>query len=270
MEQVKRLEKVKANYYKVFLESGKTFHISEDVLVRYRLLKGTELNAEQVAEITLQTQLDHGYQLALNYLSYQLRTKKEMRDYLLKKEITPENIPAIMKRLVDLKLVDDLVYGQSYVRTQARLGDKGPRVIREKLMQKGVSELIIDESLEEYPFESQLAVAKKVAEKAERKYERHSHTEKQRKIKQYLMSKGFSGDIITESLQALALEKDEEVEEDLLTLQGDKLWRKNQRFDAKKRKQKVTQSLYQKGFSFDLINDYIRNKEMEEEDGVND
>ena len=80
------------------------------------------------------------------------------------------------------------------------------------------------------------------------------------------MTKGFNGDIITATLETLSIEKDEEEEENLLEIQGDKLWRKNQRFDAKKRKQKVTQSLYQKGFSFDIINAYISQKEMEDEE----
>lgn len=266
MEVVESIAKEKVNYYKVTLTSGRHFFVSEDILVRYRLLKGTELSDEDIQTVKKQTQLDYGYQQALNYLSYQLRSKKEIRDYLKKQEIDSASSDEIIKRLEGLNLVDDLVYAESYVRTQMRLSDKGPRVLRDKLKQRGIPEMTIEQAMALYAFDGQLEVAVAVAEKAARKYKAHSFSEKNQKIRQYLMTKGFSGDCITEALAALELEKDEEVEADILVIQGDKLWRKNQRFDAKKRKQKVTQSLYQKGFSFDVINEYIAQKEMEDEE----
>ena len=50
-----------------------------------------------------------------------------------------------------------------------------------------------------------------------------------------------------------------------MELQGEKLWRKNQRFEPAKRRQKVKQSLYQKGFQLDQIDAFIRGKEEEDE-----
>ena len=42
-------------------------------------------------------------------------------------------------------------------------------------------------------------------------------------------------------------------------------WRKNQRFEPAKRRQKVKQSLYQKGFQLDQIDAFIRGKEEADE-----
>ncbi len=63
----------------------------------------------------------------MNYLSYQLRSEKEIRTYLKEKEILQEDRNKIVARLKELDLVDDLVYGESYVRTNIRLSDKGPK-----------------------------------------------------------------------------------------------------------------------------------------------
>lgn len=265
METVKGLLKLKNNLYKVTLESGKTFRVSEDVLIRRRLLKGTEISEEDIKEIQKQTQLDHGYQQALNYLSYQLRSEKELKDYLAKKEIDEESTGEIIERLRQLNLVDDLVFSESYVRTQARLSDKGPRVLKDKLRQKGIKSEVIEKAMLEFNAEDQEQVAIAAAEKALRKYQRHSFSEQRQKIRQLLMTKGFSGDMITVAIDSLEMAKDAEEEVDKLSIMGDKLWRKNQRFDLGKRKQKVTQSLYQKGFNFDDIRQYLEKKELEDE-----
>ncbi|WP_420824503.1 recombination regulator RecX [Vagococcus coleopterorum] len=265
METVKGLLKLKNNLYKVSLTSGKSFRVSEDVLVRRRLLKGTELSEEEIAEIQKQTQLDHGYQQALNYLSYQLRSEKEIHDYLVKKEIELPSRLEIIERLKSLNLVDDLVFSESYIRTQARLSDKGPRVLKDKLRQKGIKADIIEQALEQFPSDEQEEVAKIAAQKALKKYQRHSFVEQQQKIKQLLMTKGFSPDVISLAIQDLEMEKDPESEVEKLAVLGDKLWRKNQRHDLSKRKQKVTQSLYQKGFNFDDIRAFLSEKEMEDE-----
>lgn len=262
MDSVKSLLKLKNNLYKVTLTSGRHFRVSEDVLVRRRLLKGMELTEADITEIEQQTQLDFGYQQALNYLSYQLRSEKEIKDYLLKKEIQLSNIPEIMARLVSLNLVNDQTFSESYIRTQARLSDKGPRVISDKLRQKGIKPEIIEAAMNEYPIDAQAEVALTTALKGLKKYQRHSFIEQQQKVKQLLMTKGFSNELISQTMTELALEKDEDDEQEKLKALGDKLWQKNQRFDLSKRKQKVTQSLYQKGFSFDIIREFITEKEM--------
>lgn len=266
METIKSISKEKNNQYKVWLEAGGSFYVSEDVLVRQRLLKGMEISDDVIATAKKESQLDHGYQMALNYLSYQLRSQKELEDYLKGREIEWASIVAIIKRLEDLQLIDDVMYGESYVRTQMRTSDKGPSVVRQQLKRRGIKDEVIEQVQQLYTEEEQLRIALEVATKAARKYGRNSHYERLQKIRQYLMTKGFNGEIITATLETLSIEKDEEEEENLLEIQGDKLWRKNQRFDAKKRKQKVTQSLYQKGFSFDIINAYISQKEMEDEE----
>ena len=73
----------------------------------------------------------------MNYISYQLRSEKEVRTYLKDKEINLEDRHLVVQRLKELNLLDDRTYGESYLRTQIRLGDKGPSVISHQLKQKG-------------------------------------------------------------------------------------------------------------------------------------
>ncbi|MGC3569718.1 recombination regulator RecX, partial [Enterococcus faecalis] len=58
----------------------------------------------------------------------------------------------------------------------------------------------------------------------------------------------------------------EEQEQQALNKEGDRLWRAIQRFDFSKNVQKVTQSLFQKGFDYDLIQQFISEKEVDHDE----
>lgn len=265
MLTVVKISQGRGPYYQVEFSNGDKLRLSEDTVVRHRLLKGQELDEKTLDEIKQESKEDLGFQLVLNYLSYQLRTEKEIRTYLKDKEIEGSDRQKIVARLKEMNLVNDLVYGESYVRTQMRLGDKGPRVLQQKLKQKGLKDEDIQQALYLYESEEQFQVALHTAQKALRKFHHSSQREVQQKIQQLLMTKGFNSDTSKNVLAEIDFSDIQEQESDALTLQGDKLWRKNQRFEPAKRKQKVKQSLYQKGFQFDQIDAFIRGKEAEDE-----
>lgn len=265
MLTVVKISQGRGPFYKVEFSNGEKLRLSEDTVVRHRLLKGQELDENTLEEIKQEGKEDMGYQMALNYLSYQLRTEKEIRTYLKDNEIESNDRHKIVARLKEVDLLNDLVYGESYIRTQMRLGDKGPRVLQQKLRQKGLKDEDIQQALYLYESEEQFDVALHTAQKAMRKFHHNSQREVQQKIQQLLMTKGFNPDISKSVIAELDFSEIEEGENDALELQGEKLWRKNQRFEPAKRRQKVKQSLYQKGFQLDLIDAFIQGKEEADE-----
>jgi regulatory protein len=128
-----------------------------------------------------------------------------------------------------------------------------------------VKEPEIEQALYLYESNDQFQVALHTAQKALRKYHHSSQREVRQKIQQLLMTKGFNSDISKGVLAELDFSDIQEQETDALTMQGNKLWRKNQRFEPAKRRQKVKQSLYQKGFQLDQIDAFIQGKEDEHE-----
>lgn len=266
MEKIKSIRKLKNNHYTLTTESGRKIRISEDTLVKHRLLKGEEVSESTLETIEKEAELDIGYQLALSFLSYQLRSEKEIKDHLKKKEISEEGISYVINKLRELNLLDDLVFAESYVRTVMKTQDKGPQTIKQQLFKKGISSENIEKALELYSFDDQEEVAMKVAEKAFRKYKSKSHKEQINKVRQHLFTKGYSGDLINLVMSNLEVEKDEDDEWETLVREGDKLWRKHQRLDKAKKKQKIRQSLFQKGYDFDGINRFIEEKELEDDE----
>ncbi|MGK0551272.1 recombination regulator RecX [Enterococcus faecalis] len=266
MATINRITKDKGEFYVIWLSTGATLRVSEDILVRYRLLKGQELTSEELTALKKASSYDVGLQMAMNYLSYQLRSKKEIDHYLKDKEIALADRQKIVQRLTEIKLLDDAVFSESYVRTMMRTSDKGPRTIAQQLKQKGISELDIQHGLSFYTMEEQLQVAIKTAQKAMKRYRSKSFKDALQKVRLHLTQKGFNGEIIDLALEELNFEKDEEQEQAALQKEGDRLWRANHRLEPAKRYNKVKQSLFQKGFDYDLIQQYMEEKEQENEE----
>lgn len=136
MNTIIRIDKGKGPFYEVATSEGETLRVSEDLLVRFRLLKGKELSEEELKEIKKSAGFDLGLQQAMNYISYQLRSEMEVRTYLKDKEIEKQDRDLVVERLKELNLIDDKNYGESYIRTQVRMSDKGPVVISQQLRKK--------------------------------------------------------------------------------------------------------------------------------------
>lgn len=71
--------------FNVFLDGNYAFSVSEEVLVKFQLSKGKELDSADLEEIFKADDLSKALNKALDYLSYSLRTEKETRQKLAKK-----------------------------------------------------------------------------------------------------------------------------------------------------------------------------------------
>ena len=266
METIMKITKEKGQFYLIWLSSGEKLRVSEDTLVRQRLLKGQELTQSTIEQIKKTGAYDVGLQLALNYLSYQLRSRKEIIDYLKDKEFLVEDRKKIILRLEEMNLLNDKVYSESYVRTLVRTSDKGPKVIRQQLKRKGINDEDIEHGLTFYTIEDQVEVAIATAQKAMKRYRTKSFKDGLQKVKLHLVQKGFNYEVIDLALEEISFEKNEQQESELIIKEGDKLWEKHRQLEPYKRLLKVKQSLYQKQFELDLIEEYLNAKEDENED----
>jgi Uncharacterized protein conserved in bacteria len=197
--------------YNVYLDGKYAFPVAETTLIEYRLMKDVELTKEQVEEIKTRENINKAYGDAVNYLSYQLRTKKEITDYLYKKEYDPDTVDTVIKRLADLNYLDDGAYADSFIATQLKTTANGPKIIQQKLSQKGVPNLIVQEKIETINQDLLLENASEFAQN-KLKNRRISFKQTMTKLRQSLYQKGYSGDLITQVIDDLDLEPDEEQE----------------------------------------------------------
>src|SRR5690348_14940741 len=90
------------------------------------------------------------------YLSklYQLigrrpRTTKEVREWLVKRHASDEQITSLIEKLKDLRLLDDNSYAHAFIRTQRLTTSQSARQLIYKLQKKGIKPEITKQVLEE-------------------------------------------------------------------------------------------------------------------------
>jgi len=243
--------------YNIYIDGAYAFPVSEGVLIDFRLFKGMEVDQQLKSQLVDADNVSKAYNRALDYLSNQLRTEKEVHDKLVTLEIPEPTIDATFKKLRELHLLDDAHYAASYVRTMMHTGDKGSRVIRQHLRQKGVGEKLIDDALLLYTPEDRLTVGTAVAQKLAKRYHRQAFGTQQQKIRQGLMSRGFNNDEIGQMLESLDLTPDVDQQHELLVKQGEKVWHRYRTLSPSERKYKTNQVLYRKGFQLDDISQWL-------------
>jgi regulatory protein len=233
------------------------FSVDQDVLIKFQLKKGMELDDFSFMEIQFQDDIRKAYNLAINYLAKRMRSEKEIKIYLEQKEIDEPIIQEILHKLITQKYINDQDYALAFVRTQVNTTNKGPDLIRMELKERGIKEELIKLSLKEYPFENQMEKAANLAAKF---YDRNSKDSKrilQQKLEGMLLRKGYSYEIINNAVHEAANHKNVDEEMEAIRYQGDKIQRKYRQFSGYEYHQKLKQALYQKGFSMDVIEKYL-------------
>ncbi|SHE44896.1 regulatory protein [Atopostipes suicloacalis DSM 15692] len=249
--------------YNVYINDDFAFGIDEEVLIKFELNKGLHVTKELQEKIENEDSYYKAYQKTLNYLSYSLRSEKQIRDYLAKHELYHFS-DRMIEQLKSMRLIDDLNFAQSYVRSQANINQKGPRNIEQDLKQKGIKEEFILTALDEYPYEQQLENAISLASKKWGQTSKNSEIESVQKVKAYLLNKGYTFDLVNEAITAIDTEKDNEVEYNALVKQGDKAARRySRKYEGYELTQRLKGYLYNKGYPTELINRYMDEREME-------
>ncbi|MCA2391033.1 recombination regulator RecX [Lactococcus sp. NH2-7C] len=233
-------------------------YISEDTIVHFFLNIDKEIEQSDLEDIRAYDQFARGKALALYYISFKMRTSSEVRRYLREHEIEDsEQIDEVINVLSENNLINDRDYAENYIEGKISMASTGPYQIKQKLMAKGIDASTISEALSNiYNEEKQIDIAYKLAEKLSRTHG-HRLTLKQLndKIIQNLMNKGFSYSISSIALESLELKVDEQNEDELLHNELEKIAKRySKNYEGYERKQKITQALARKGFSYAAIN----------------
>lgn len=250
--------------YNIYLNDEYAFAVDESTLIKFGLMKGKTLEQFDIDEIAYEDEIAKAFNKALHFLSYQMRSEYEVKKKLLDAGHGEAVVLEAIRKLENLGFLNDATYSKALLETKKRTMKKGPRAIRQDLKKKGIDKSLQDEVLESFTYEEQLDIAMQLAEKEVRAGNRKTPTQVKQKIQDVLMRKGYSFNIVSDVLERIQLEREEDEWEDMIAAQGEKIWRKfASKFSGTERNMKVKQALYQKGFPIEVINRFIEEKEHE-------
>ena len=172
--------------------------ISLETVMQHRLKSGMDIDKTELAEIILESDKVEALTLAVDYLSSRLKTKRQVKDYLLKKGYSEQVVWHCIDKLKEYNYIDDQEYSKRYIESTSKT--QGRRLVEYKLMMKGVKKEEISSAYAESEIDSKLN-AKNVLERYMKNKE---HTkENLAKAYRYLIGRGFLYEEATFAIDSL-------------------------------------------------------------------
>lgn len=243
--------------YNIFLDGKYAFSAGEKTVAEFVLLKGKELDDEQVEKIRQFAAAAKASDLAAHFLSYEPRTIFEVLQYLKKHEISDEAANSAVNQLNELGYLDDRQYAKLFIKNGLRVGSDGPKSLLRKLTQKGVDPEISQTELDEVMDEDWIEVGQRVIKSMIHQAGKLAQRELKRKMKTKLLMHGFDGGISSEIIASLDLEDDEDLQMQALKKQGIKAYKRFRRYDESECKFRMKKYLFSHGFSTSEIDAFL-------------
>lgn len=134
----------KGNYFNLYLDDKFFLKILKETFFKCNLKLNTEYESEYLFNLINTANNDICYEKALNYISKYSKTKKELKDYLLKKSFTEENADFAISKLEKYNFINDKLYAESFIKYNC---SKGKKFFVYELKKKGINDNIIEEAL---------------------------------------------------------------------------------------------------------------------------
>ena len=240
--EIKKYKKVKNGKYQVEI-GDKTILLYDDIIIKYQLLLKKELTKKELDEIKKDNDFYTNYLLAVEYIKRRLRSKEEVKNYLLKKDISNSIINEILELLEKNKVLDDSVFTTAYIHDKMSYSNDGPLKIKNNLEKLKIDSNIINKKIGEYTSDLETEKIQKYISR-QLKNNHKSLYELKNSILNYLVSNGYHKELIMDEINNIEID-----ETDLYEKEYQKLYNKlSKKYKDKELEYKIKQKLYQKGF----------------------
>jgi len=238
-----KFKKKSSDKYELYFDNKETLVLYEDVIIKNNLLVTKEIT--DLEDILLQNKKTEGYLLAIKFISTKIRSKKEIIEYLLRKEMSTITVGEIIIRLEEEGYINDLLFAKSYINDKLNFSNDGPFKIKNNLIKYGISGEILENTLDDI---SDSIVENRLSKLIKKllKIKKGSPVEIRNKIILNLYGLGYDKSSILNELEKFEIKTDFE----LLKKEYDKIYSKfKNKYDDETLKRVIEQKLRGKGYA---------------------
>jgi regulatory protein len=212
--RVTRIETQKRspNRKNIYVDGEFVAGVSDETLLRLALRTGDEIDPDKLTALQATEDLHNAKRVALRFLSYRLRTVREVRDKLRENEFGDEVISKTIYDLEQTGLLNDKEFARTYIRDTLAIRPSGKYLLKRRLLLLGLDKSLIDEvlneSLENASQESAaLEVARKFMKKANALQRRKDPLKIRNRLVNFLGRRGFTWDMISKTVKEVLEEE---------------------------------------------------------------
>jgi len=248
--KIRSFKRKKNGFYQIFLEEMEPIIIHEDLILKYNLLIEKKLDKHLLNKIEIENKKYIVYQTAINLLKARLRSTKELKEILIKKEFIKKDIEDVIITLTKQGYLNDFVYAESFVHDKIKFSKDGPEKIKSNLINNGINNNDIIKAMKIYTNELEQEKLKKIIDSKIKQNKNKSTSVLKRKILITLINNGYHKENIIPFLDEVKNNNDQDLYQKTYEKERKKLERK---YSGKELEYRLNQKMYSKGF---YKNDY--------------
>lgn len=179
----------------IYLDNRFYCGMSLEIVMKQNLKVGSDIDTAKLDNLILDDEKYKATEKAVKYISNNLKTTKQIKDYLKKKNYSEITINYVLEKLKEYEYINDENYAKSFILTYSK--KYGRLKLKSLLIQKGISELIINSLLEEVKSDNLELVATKYLKN------REINSNTYVKLSRFLYSRGYDFDEINSFINRL-------------------------------------------------------------------
>ena len=205
MQIVKTIKsKYRSDKYYIYFQDESVCEISPDVLLKYNISIGREINEAEMKLIMSDQNFINAKQSAYIFAAYKPRSEKQVRDKLKGMKYDQDKINFAIDFVSDFNLIDDNKFAISFVKDYLQRKPSSISKLKMELKIKGIDLQIIDKTLLEFGIEeNELEFAIKSAEKKLKKINFKPKEKHKELVKTHLLREGFKYDLIKQVIEKM-------------------------------------------------------------------
>lgn len=141
--KIEKYEKIGSAKYRLYLDNGEIIDTYDEVILKNELLIKKELSPEMYQKVFLETEIQEHYHACVKYISFRIRSVKEIRDYLKKRNVSLEDIEIIIEKLKHDQLLDDAYFTECFIKDKLKFTTMGRYRILQELKRYEIDASII-------------------------------------------------------------------------------------------------------------------------------
>jgi regulatory protein len=190
-------QKRRPNRRNVFLDGAFAFGCNLNVIARFRLRDGMQLDAEEIQRIQLGEVKQECFDAAIRFLESRLHSRMEMQRKLSRREYGPTVIDAVLDDLERLNYLNDARFAKTKALTAAQRKQHGRRRAIVELAKAGVAREVARRAVEDvYETTDSLSIARQLAMKQADRLRKLEPMVARRRLVGMLARRGFEYETI--------------------------------------------------------------------------
>lgn len=190
--EIVKYELTKKNIYNVYLSNGEVLELDESVITNNELLLKKRIDNDLYDKLKRDNKICILVNASIKYINVRLRSIKEIKDYLLKKEDDTDLIDEVISRLIKMGYLDDRRFTEAYIKDKLNFTSWGDYKIINELNKLGISSLDIEDNIDLLNDDILNERMRKIIDKDIRTNKKYSGLKLKNKIYNHLLTSGYS------------------------------------------------------------------------------